>query len=69
MTKEFTEGRSFSGVSREEQKVRVSVPKLFFPLKSEIFQKDRNTFRYFYLLEMGSNCSCSLLDVQMTQIC
>lgn len=41
----------------------------FWFLKSEIFQKHWNQFRYFYLLEIGSNCSCSLLDVQMTQIC
>lgn len=61
--------RSFSGVGKEEQKVRVSISKLFLLLKSEIFRKDRNQFRYFYLLEIGSNCSCSVLDVQMTQIC
>lgn len=48
---------------------RVGDLKHFFFLKSKISLKDRNKFRYFCLLEMGCNCSYSVLDVQMTQIC
>ena len=69
MTQGVTGWRSFSGVGKEEQSLgSVSLNFVVF-LKSEIFWKERNQCRYFYLLEIGSNCSGSLLDVQMIQIC
>lgn len=68
VTQEFT-GEKIFQVSENKRWGLVILSFFFFFLKSKISLKDRNTFRYFYLLEMGCNCSSSVLDVQMTQIC